>query len=294
MVDSTRLRYFLVVAETGSIRRAAELLHITPAALSKAVKTLEAELATSLIEPLGRGITLTDEGRILATRARPIIQDLSGLADALTTRKARSTDRLRIASHEVFGTYFTKPLLDQFHPPIEFEHRYAVPGDIESLVLDGATDIGVSYIPVPHLGTVHRKIVEVPMGLYGRPRLHDVAFDELEFAAPVGPIIGSPIRAQGLDGWPDDTVPRRVTYRITHTESALELCRQGRAVAYFPSFVIKLHNAQAKPSKQLAPIPVPKSVAGHTQAIHVVTRVGEIERFGTQEISRALLQLLDP
>jgi DNA-binding transcriptional LysR family regulator len=132
------------------------------------------------------------------------------------------------------------------------------------------------------------------MGLYGRPRLHDVAFDELEFAAPVGPIIGSPIRAQGLDGWPDDTVPRRVTYRITHTESALELCRQGRAVAYFPSFVIKLHNAQAKPSKQLAPIPVPKSVAGHTQAIHVVTRVGEIERFGTQEISRALLQLLDP
>jgi DNA-binding transcriptional LysR family regulator len=40
-MDTNRLRYFLVVCETGSVRKAADLLHVSPAALSKAIKILE-------------------------------------------------------------------------------------------------------------------------------------------------------------------------------------------------------------------------------------------------------------
>ena len=51
-----RLRYFCVIAETGSLRRAAEILRLSPAALSKALHVLEKEVGCPLTLPAGRGL----------------------------------------------------------------------------------------------------------------------------------------------------------------------------------------------------------------------------------------------
>jgi DNA-binding transcriptional LysR family regulator len=91
----------------------------------------------------------------------------------------------------------------------------------------------------------------------------------------VRPTIGSAVRAQALDAWPDDRVPRTVRHRITTTEAALELCRQGRAVARFPEFVIELHNAETRPAHQLVRIPDPAGLDPQPQVVYVVTRVGD-------------------
>ena len=65
-----RLRYFCTVADTGSLRAASEILHLSPAALSKAIKLLEEELEQELLVPAGRGILITDVGKRLAQRGR--------------------------------------------------------------------------------------------------------------------------------------------------------------------------------------------------------------------------------
>jgi DNA-binding transcriptional LysR family regulator len=273
-MDLNRLRYFSVVAETGSIRHAATLLHLTPTALSKAVKVLEREVGVELVRPQGRGIALTDEGRILARRAVPVIAELASLPALLTTRR-EAGPALRYASHEVFGTYFTRPLLDAMPEGGTIEHRYLPPGDIEAAVLSGDSDLGITYIPMPTTGLEHRKVAEVEMGTYGLQRLVDVPFAELGFAAPVRPTIGSAVRAQSLDAWPDDRIPRTIRHRITTTEAALELCRQGRAVARFPDFVIELHNRTTAPKQRLVRIPDPPELDPTPQEVFVVTRVGE-------------------
>jgi DNA-binding transcriptional LysR family regulator len=95
------------------------------------------------------------------------------------------------------------------------------------------------------------------------------------------------VRAQGLDGWPDDRVPRTVRFRITHTESALELCRQGHAVAYVPDFVARLHNAVSAPDHQLVQVPSPAGLEQHRQGIYVVTRTGD-RPHGLAAVERAL------
>ncbi len=274
LMDLNRLRYFSVVAETGSVRRAAELLHLTPTALSKAVKVLEREVGVQLVRPQGRGIALTDEGRLLARRAGPVLAELATLPAELTTRRSAGPS-LRYASHEVFGTYFTRPLLDAMPEGATIEHRYLPPGDIEAAVLSGDSDVGISYIPMPTTGLEHEQVAEVEMGTFGLPKLVDVPFVELGFAAPVRPTIGSAVRAQALDAWPDDRIPRTIRHHITTTEAALELCRQGRAVARFPEFVVQLHNASTAKAQQLVRIPDPDGLDPAPQAVYCISRVGE-------------------
>jgi len=73
------LRYFLAVAQEENMTRAAARLHQTQPTLSKALKSLEAELDTRLFIRHSFSIELTDEGRLLRDRAR----DLVGLADKI-------------------------------------------------------------------------------------------------------------------------------------------------------------------------------------------------------------------
>ena len=73
------LRYFLAVAQEENMTRAAARLHLTQPTLSKALKSLEAELDARLFVRHSFSIELTDEGRLLRDRAR----DLVGLADKI-------------------------------------------------------------------------------------------------------------------------------------------------------------------------------------------------------------------
>ena len=57
-----RLRYFAAVVETRNLRRAAELVGISPPSMSKAIGVLEQELGLKLLYPEGRGIGITAKG----------------------------------------------------------------------------------------------------------------------------------------------------------------------------------------------------------------------------------------
>ncbi|KOS04602.1 LysR family transcriptional regulator, partial [Paenibacillus polymyxa] len=64
------LRLFHVVASTGSVTRASELLNISQPAITAQIKKFEKEISLTLLMPLGRGIALTDAGEKLAVLAR--------------------------------------------------------------------------------------------------------------------------------------------------------------------------------------------------------------------------------
>ena len=58
------LHYFWAVAKAGGIVRAAKQLHISPQTLSGQIKLLEGRLGCALLRKQGRGVELTDEGRV--------------------------------------------------------------------------------------------------------------------------------------------------------------------------------------------------------------------------------------
>ncbi|KIZ44078.1 MULTISPECIES: LysR family transcriptional regulator [Rhodopseudomonas] len=65
MIESTALKYFREVTLRGSIKQAAESLHIAPSAISRQVQGLEDELSVKLFERGARGMSLTDAGHLL-------------------------------------------------------------------------------------------------------------------------------------------------------------------------------------------------------------------------------------
>ena len=62
------LRYFAVIAEHGSVRRAAEALNLSQPGLSKSLRRLEQELRTKLVARTAKGVELTAVGSVLAAQ----------------------------------------------------------------------------------------------------------------------------------------------------------------------------------------------------------------------------------
>ena len=103
-----RLQTFLAVYEGGSIRAAAETLHVTPPAVSAAISALEAALGTALFSKSGRGIVATDAGELLAEAAGAVHDADRG--------------RLRIGAVATASEYVLPRLMASFadeHPQVE-------------------------------------------------------------------------------------------------------------------------------------------------------------------------------
>ncbi|CAG1771529.1 partial Transcriptional activator protein NhaR, partial [uncultured bacterium] len=63
------LHYFWTVARSGSVIRASERLHLTPQTISAQIKLLEQSLDATLFRPVGRGLELTEAGRLALSYA---------------------------------------------------------------------------------------------------------------------------------------------------------------------------------------------------------------------------------
>src|SRR5947207_13818447 len=69
-----QLRFFLQIAELGSMTRAATFLHIAQPAQSRQMQQLEDELGVTLFQRSDRGVALTDAGALLCDRAVGLLQ----------------------------------------------------------------------------------------------------------------------------------------------------------------------------------------------------------------------------
>src|SRR6266536_5369649 len=73
-MELRQLRYFVAVAETGNISRAARKIFLTQPALSRQIKTLENEIGQCLLERSAHSIRLTPVGEALLRDARDLLQ----------------------------------------------------------------------------------------------------------------------------------------------------------------------------------------------------------------------------
>ncbi|WP_193748302.1 LysR substrate-binding domain-containing protein [Leisingera sp. ANG-M1] len=114
------LRALAVLSETGSYALAARSLNVTPAAVSHQVKALEAHFSVALVTRQGRGVELTDEGRMLARQVRKGLAVLQDGVDQLNHRAEQQP--VRITTSATFATYWLLPRLPDFqkrHPGID-------------------------------------------------------------------------------------------------------------------------------------------------------------------------------
>jgi DNA-binding transcriptional LysR family regulator len=98
MLDVTRLRVLVAVARYGSVTAAARALNYAQPSVSHHLARLESETGTKLIQRAGRGIRLTDAGRLLAERGAEVIGRLDAAENELAAYTGLRAGRLRLAA----------------------------------------------------------------------------------------------------------------------------------------------------------------------------------------------------
>lgn len=286
-MDIDRLRYFVVLSDSSTMREAAEHLCISQPALSKAMKLLESELGEKLFVSSGRRVLVTDKGKLIAVRAKKILEDLKHLTDA---ESLENNNTLKLGSFEVFTTYFLGFVFNkEFNGSVVV--REFVPGVLEENIVSGVVDVGITYLPIPKRELEFIKVTEVTMEVYGASSFVKEPFDSLPFVVPITPLEGVPHKVKGLDGWPDDKIPRKIKYQVELMETALELCRQGLAVAYLPQFVVNFHNKQVCEKYSLKPQLSPKAIEPFKQGVYIIKRKSDVEGPYFRKIAAALRKL---
>lgn len=171
MVSAGRMETFLAVARQGSIRRAAAQLHITEAAVSAAVAHIEKQLGAKLIAKSGRGIALTEAGRIYAEYCRGI---LGLMKEAHAAVRRAETGRLRIGVVATAGEYVLLRPLASFRrrfPDIELSLSVH-PRDVLFLELQHhETDLVIAGRPPRDTGLVVRARRPSRLVVVGLPEL---------------------------------------------------------------------------------------------------------------------------
>lgn len=142
-----RLQTFLAVHETGSVRAAAETLHVTPPAVSAAVAALETALGTTLFGKSGRGIVATDAGETFAGYARKLLGLLSEAAGAV---HEADRGRLRLGAVSTASEYVLPPLIASFarlHPQVELSLSVLPRAELFALAADHQVDVVLAGRP---------------------------------------------------------------------------------------------------------------------------------------------------
>lgn len=142
-----QFRYFIAVAESGSVAAASRMLNIAQSAVTKSMQELEDELGQRLFERSTRGITLTAPGHRFLASARKVI---GAVAEA--TRLHRADDQAGIAGTLTVGVtslvagYYLSELLSRYRrncPGVQVLVTEETPPFLEHLLINGEVDVAI-------------------------------------------------------------------------------------------------------------------------------------------------------
>ncbi|HTY66299.1 MAG TPA: LysR family transcriptional regulator [Alphaproteobacteria bacterium] len=147
-VNTSALRYFYEVAQTGSFRRAADKIRIAPSAISRQIQLLEEELGVELFERGRKGVRLTVAGETLVYRVRRTMNELAAARAEIGALHGRNRGLVTLGVNETIGRQFIIDFLARFHkayPGITFNVVVGNTVTLVDLLLRGEVEIIVGY-----------------------------------------------------------------------------------------------------------------------------------------------------
>jgi len=195
-IDIRHLRYFLAVAETGHITRAADSLGIQQPPLSQQIRALESELGITLFTRHPKGVRLTDAGRQLRAEAGRLLGDFEAMQERLAVYAQGHRGRISVGFTSSAAAHAFTPevlrLCRSRHPEIELVVSENNAAEITDAVAADRLHCGFIRAPVSRpKGVVLETLLQEP-SLLAIPSDHRLA----QWAQPAT----APVRLKELDG----------------------------------------------------------------------------------------------
>ena len=232
-----QLTYFMAAAEHGSFSAAAEALFMAQPSLSDQIRRLEAELGVALFARVGRGLVLTEAGRLLLPHAERTVAAAQEAAESV--REVRDLTGGTVA----FGTfgsahhYLLGGLLQDFrtrHPSVRVRAVGQNSVEVADGVREGSLEAGLVVLPVDDRGLDVRPAM--------REEVLYVSADagRLPERMTIERLTEAPLILYDARWGPDDPMRRQLRERAQHAgvklepqieveyvTLALELCARG-------------------------------------------------------------------
>lgn len=159
-LDLTRLRVLAAVARTGSVTAAARELHYAQPSVSHHLARLEAEAGIPLLQRAGRGVRLTEAGRLLAARAEEILGRVAGARRELDALAGLRAGRARLAAFpSALATLVPDAIvrLGAEHPGLGVGLIEAEPPEAVDALRSGRVDVALIF---EHVDVRHTRSVD--------------------------------------------------------------------------------------------------------------------------------------
>lgn len=184
-MDLRQLRYFLIVAELGSLTRASERIPIAQSALSRHVRMLEEELRAQLLIRTGRGVELTEQGEFFAGRVRSVLEQLEDARRGVAAWHDNPAGVVRIGMPPTITLVMAATVLEQLksrYPDISVQLTEGLSATLSEWLASDRLDMAIVF--------------DEPTGVVAR--CYRIGREELCLAVPCGSTAPDPVSIQEI------------------------------------------------------------------------------------------------
>lgn len=247
--DWDKLKTFHAAAGTGSLTAAAGRLGISQSAVSRQITALEESLNTPLFHRHARGLTLTEQGRILYDTAKDVAHQVALAQAMVIDSRSKPQGTLRVSAPTSLGSNWLTSVLPEFlkaYPDIELK---LILEDQQQDLSKMDIDCAIRPRPTTHGDVIERKLGTMSQSLYaadsylakyGAPaRLEDldnhklVAFGDL---TPSGIRGGNWVLTHGRD----KHSPRKPILMVNNLQGLMRAAEAGIGIVSLPDYMVSL------------------------------------------------------
>lgn len=248
-VTLRQFRYFVAVAESGSVASASRMLSIAQSALTKSLLELEAEIGSPLFVRSPKGMTLTPQGHRFLVGARKVI---GSVADALRVQAADAAAEisgvLAVGVTSLVAGYYLSELFSRFRrncPAVQVYVTEDAPRFLEHLLINGELDVAIMVSNA--LGEPQAMVAETLTRSQNRvwlPSNHPLASQPEVTLADCAACDQIVLDADRIDDlmkgvWARHQLKPRVILRTSSLEAVRSLVGAGAGIAVLPDFLYR-------------------------------------------------------
>ena len=187
-VHLVALRYFAETVRSGSMRQAAERLHVAASAINRQILKLEDQLQCKLFNRQAEGVRLTSAGEVLYHYILRLERDLDQAISQIDDLRGLRRGHVAIVCEDGIGRDFVPAVLSDFHkdfPRVTFSVEIASAPEVLDKIAEGIADIGLAMSPPVRPDVSIEAKAEIPLGVItaldnplaarGHLRLRDLA-----------------------------------------------------------------------------------------------------------------------
>jgi DNA-binding transcriptional LysR family regulator len=205
-----QLKIFEAVAEHLNITQVSRKLQVSQPSVSKQLRLLEQEYGLKFYVKSGRGIKLTQEGRLFQVTVKPILEQMEGLKRTFESRVAEGRAKsLIVGSSPSPAAFFLSAVLKSFvelHPTVHPTLRTGYPHAIKEMILNAEVDIALTITLPDHpqiiAEPIHSEeivaVVSARHPLAKKGKLNETELGQAPFVIMKGGRIAEEIEKMGL------------------------------------------------------------------------------------------------